>query len=293
MKRKTANYRYVHFDSATIKRAVSEMQDIGRAELKAVGSTQFTEPVLTFNMMSVARYDEEWTFDSIDEFLADLTKAGGDPIFEGATVWVDSAPPLAGDGSVFLRLNQYPEYAKVQVEAHERAYIERVHSIFGEAAATLRKEPPAVPEPPTVRPRIFIGHGGASTAWHDLLHHLNQQHGLEVIAYETGSRAGHSIRDILEDMLAESTFAILVMSKEDEQVAIEGEKPRFRARQNVVHEAGLFQGRLGFSRAIIVKEDDVEMLSNVEGVQYVPFTSHIRETYGEVLAAIRREFGAF
>lgn len=111
---------------------------------------------------------------------------------------------------------------------------------------------------------------------------------MDVVAYETGSRSGHSIRDILDDMLAEATFAVLVMTAEDEQA-----DGTFRARQNVVHEVGLFQGRLGFPRAIVVRQEGVEMLSNLDGIQYVPFTAHIRETYGEVLSAIRREFGAF
>lgn len=50
-------------------------------------------------------------------------------------------------------------------------------------------------------------------------------------------------------MLDESSFALLVMTGEDKTKA-----GKFRARQNVVHEAGLFQGQLGFSRAIILRE---------------------------------------
>jgi predicted nucleotide-binding protein len=35
---------------------------------------------------------------------------------------------------------------------------------------------------------------------------------------------------------------------------------------NVVHEAGLFQGRLGFTRAIIMLEEGCEEFSNIEGL---------------------------
>ena len=105
-------------------------------------------------------------------------------------------------------------------------------------------------------------------------------------AYETGARAGHSIRDILEEMVSKSSFALLVFTGEDDQVS-----GSVRPRQNVIHEAGLFQGSLGFSRAIILLEEGVEEFSNVQGVQYIGFSKeNIKEVFGEVLATIRREF---
>ena len=64
-----------------------------------------------------------------------------------------------------------------------------------------------------------------------------------------------------------------------------------RARQNVIHETGLFQGRLGFSRAIVMLEEGAEEFSNVQGVQQIRFAKgNIKETFGEVLATLRREF---
>jgi predicted nucleotide-binding protein len=65
-----------------------------------------------------------------------------------------------------------------------------------------------------------------------------------------------------------------------------------RPRQNVVHEAGLFQGRLGFSRAIVLIEEGIEDFSNLQGVHQIPYTKgNIKETFGDVLATLRREFG--
>ncbi len=88
------------------------------------------------------------------------------------------------------------------------------------------------------------GSDGRSGAWRDLKDHLHEEHGYRVEAYETGARAGHAVRDVVEDMLSANSFALLVMTGEDETASGE-----VRARQNVVHEAGLFQGRLGFNRA--------------------------------------------
>ncbi len=107
------------------------------------------------------------------------------------------------------------------------------------------------------------------------------------MAYEVGARAGHTIRDILEEMLKSSSFAVLVMTGEDE--GSDGER---RARQNVIHELGLFQGRLGFARAIVLLEDGTEEFSNLHGIQQIRFgRGNIKETFGEVVATLRREFG--
>ncbi len=136
-----------------------------------------------------------------------------------------------------------------------------------------------------VQAKVFLGHG-RSSQWQNLRSHLHDLHHVDVRAYETGARGGHTIRDILTDELNLANFAIIVMTAEDDQA-----DGQVRARQNVVHEAGLFQGRLGFSRVAVLVEEGVENFSNLDGLQYIPFSAdNIRETYGDVLAMLRREF---
>jgi len=125
--------------------------------------------------------------------------------------------------------------------------------------------------------------------WRDLKDHLAEKHGYQVEAYEVGARAGHTIRDILANMLQKSSFACLVLTAEDEMA-----DGKMRARQNVIHETGLFQGRLGFKRAIVLLEDGAEEFSNISGIHQIRFgKGNIKETFGEVLATLRREFGSF
>ena len=65
-----------------------------------------------------------------------------------------------------------------------------------------------------------------------------------------------------------------------------------QARQNVVHELGLFQRHLGLNRAIPLVEKGVAVPSNISGTQEIRFAKgRFKETYGDVLAVIRREFG--
>lgn len=59
---------------------------------------------------------------------------------------------------------------------------------------------------------------------------------------------------------------------------------------NVVHEAGLFQGRLGFERAIVLLEDGCKPFSNIEGLGQIKFPKgNIAATYEEVRRILERE----
>jgi predicted nucleotide-binding protein len=206
-----------------------------------------------------------------EEFLADYRIHQND-----ATLQL-----LVGDAQLWLMV--FRRSTRVNVRADTRASVETVSAIFEDAQDRSR-----IPDQPSAPPSvvIFVGHG-RSQLWRDLKDHLQDKHGYTIEAYETGARSGHCIRDILEEMAAKSSFAILVMTAEDEQAG-----GVHRARQNVVHEAGLFQGRLGFARAIMLLEDGVEEFSNVQGVQHIRFArGNIKESYGEVLATLRREFG--
>jgi predicted nucleotide-binding protein len=108
------------------------------------------------------------------------------------------------------------------------------------------------------------------------------------IAYEIGPRAGLSIKEVLEDMLNKSSFALLVLTGEDEHA--DGE---IHARENVIHELGLFQGNIGFTRAIALLEEGVKEFSNILGINQIRFSKgNIREVYGDVIASMRREFEA-
>ena len=87
-------------------------------------------------------------------------------------------------------------------------------------------------------------------------------------------------------MLLRSSFAILVLTGEDE--IVDG---TLHARQNVIHETGLFQGRLGFSKAITLLEEGAEEFSNIHGIEQIRFSKgNIKETFGDVIATIKREF---
>ena len=115
------------------------------------------------------------------------------------------------------------------------------------------------------RRRIFIGHG-RSNAWRDLKDFLQDRLNLEWDEFNRESTAGITTVSRLQEMLAEASFAFLVMTAEDEH-----HDSTLHARENVIHEAGLFQGKLGFRKAIILLEDGCTEFSNIRGLTYIPF----------------------
>lgn len=99
-------------------------------------------------------------------------------------------------------------------------------------------------------------------------------------------RAGYTVQEILDQMLQNSSFCIIVMTGEDRMA-----DGQLRARQNVIHETGLCQRHFGLKRALILLESGTEMFSNLQGVQYIRYPKgRIQQTFGEVVATINREF---
>lgn len=218
-------------------------------------------------ILSVEHDDSYWKYDTKEEFYDDYRKYLNDATF---SFW---------GTKIALHVHIYNNRTRISIESDSRTDIAELFEVFEKNKEKYYVKP--IEEPEDVI--VFIGHG-ASSHWRDLKDHLQDKHQIKIEAYETGARAGHTIRDILEDMSKKSTFALLVMTAEDMQ----GDG-QIRARQNVIHEIGLFQGRLGFNRAIIIRESGVEEFSNIYGVQQIRY-NNISETFGEVLATIKREF---
>lgn len=262
--KKVKDYPDTRFDSDVLKEAALVTKEIATRTKRA-------EPRL---LLDVAHDDSTWHYDTMEEFLADYRK------YNGHAYCAVNYDTVSFSATFMYRSTT------VSVQAQQRAEIETIFGIFEKYSVAAKLPPlPQLPPPSAVRPVVFIGHG-RSLAWRDLKDHLQDQHGFKIEAYETGARAGHTIRDILNEIVTKSSFALLVLTGEDMQP-----DGQLRARQNVIHEAGIFQGRLGFPRAILLLEEGVEEFSNVHGVQYIKFSkNNIRETFGDVLATLRREF---
>ena len=132
--------------------------------------------------------------------------------------------------------------------------------------------------------KIFIGHG-KSAAWRELKDFLHDRLKLDWLEFNREPVAGLSTKERLEEMLSQSAFAFLVMTAEDEHN--DGSR---HARENVIHEAGLFQGKLGFKRAIILLEKGCSEFGNVQGLGQIRFPPNdIQACFEEIRRVLERE----
>jgi len=132
--------------------------------------------------------------------------------------------------------------------------------------------------------KIFIGHG-RSHQWRELKDFLSERLNLEWDEFNREAVAGLSTFERISAMLEEANFAFLIMTAEDEH-----NDYTIHARQNVVHEVGLFQGRLGPKKAIILLEEGCEEFSNIVGLSQIRFPKgHISAKFEEIRRVLERE----
>lgn len=131
---------------------------------------------------------------------------------------------------------------------------------------------------------FFIGHG-RSPVWKDLKDFLKDRLHLPVDEFNRVPVAGIHTVERLEKMLDSARFAFLVMTAEDED-----SEGKTRARQNVVHEVGLFQGRLGFRKAIVLLEEGCDEFSNITGLSQIRFPKgDICSKFEDIRRVLERE----
>jgi predicted nucleotide-binding protein len=131
---------------------------------------------------------------------------------------------------------------------------------------------------------IFIGHG-RSELWRALKDFVSERLGLGYEEFNRISVAGIGTQERLGEMLDRCGFAFLVLCAED--LHSDGS---LHARENVVHEAGLFQGRIGWRKAIILLEEGCEEFSNIAGLGQIRFPKkNISACFEHVRLVLERE----
>ena len=132
---------------------------------------------------------------------------------------------------------------------------------------------------------IFIGHGH-HLLWARIALHLIEEYQIKSIYYESECRTGISIDSTINDFINNDNikFAILTLMKEDETT--DGSK---RARQNVIHELGLFRDKLGPKRVAMIVEKGLELPSNVNGIEFIEYSGDIDSIFYKLNRMLKRE----
>jgi hypothetical protein len=165
--------------------------------------------------------------------------------------------------------------------AESRAFVLEKIDLLREFSRRLDRALRPIEEQPK---RVFFGHG-RSPLWRELKDFVSDTLNLRWDEFNRTTVAGITTFERLETMLTHAGFAFLVMTAEEEH----GDAS-FHARANVVHELGLFQGRLGPRRAIVMLEDGCSEFSNIFGLAQIRFPKeNISAAFENVRGVLRRE----
>lgn len=117
--------------------------------------------------------------------------------------------------------------------------------------------------------KIFIVHGHNEGAKHKIARFIEDLDLTAIILDE--QPIGHTIIDKFEEHAGEAGFAIILLTGDDIG-APKDQKDNLqpRARQNVILEFGYFLGELGRKRIGVLYEEDVELPSDIAGLEYIP-----------------------
>ncbi|MGF7239335.1 MAG: PfkB family carbohydrate kinase [Frankia sp.] len=131
---------------------------------------------------------------------------------------------------------------------------------------------------------IFIAHGG-DPQWLAVKDYLEQEFAAPIYSFESGVWGSSQISSVLNEYLSVCSLAICVLTVEDLI-----ERGRGFARQNVVHELGLFQGRYGQDRVIILVEEGCQFLPDIGSTPPLNFARKaIKQTFWSVKEELLRK----
>lgn len=149
----------------------------------------------------------------------------------------------------------------------------RAHSNIGEAA---------VEEEQT---RVFISHGRSSD-WRAVQAYIEKDLKADTLELAQEPNKGRTVLQKLDEESDKCSFAVVVMTGDDD---VDASAPR--ARENVMHEIGFFQGKLGLANVCLLYEEGTNIPSNVHGLVYIPFPKGlVSATFGDLARELRAVF---
>lgn len=127
---------------------------------------------------------------------------------------------------------------------------------------------------------IFISHG-RSVEWYKVQSFIEKDLGFKTLELAQQPNLGRTVIQKLDEETDSCYSAVIVMTGDDFV-----SEEEIRARENVLHEIGFFQGRLGLRKVVLFHEEGVNIPSNIHGIVYISFA---RVNVESTFAALQRE----
>lgn len=255
------------------------MNDIAAAFAKLAGIRKATQAVIEDAGVARGR--------PIQAFSPDLVEQH----FQGAEANLQilqvQMGQLYGD---FPNINTAPEtemsegashphfYSRQQVLALVRA-IDQIFEIRSHSELSI-------PEETKSESRVFISHGQAND-WREVQDFIEKDIVLQTLELAQEPNQGRTVLQKLEQESSRCDFAVIVMTGDD--LDSDGV---IRARENVMHEIGFFQGKYGMKAVCLLHEEGTNIPSNIDGLVYIPFTKgNVVATFGALQRELKSYYG--
>jgi predicted nucleotide-binding protein len=183
---------------------------------------------------------------------------------------------------------QIPPHVDILVEILEIEGIfedcKRLTLLAKKAASHIARQERYMQKNQEIGTNVFIGHG-RSPVWKDFKDFIQDKLRLPWDEFNRVPIAGITNIARLSQMLDDAAIAFIIMTAEDELA-----DGKISARMNVIHEVGLFQGRLGFTKAIVLLEAGCEEFSNIQGLGQIRFPKgNIKAIFEDIRQVVERE----
>ena len=136
-------------------------------------------------------------------------------------------------------------------------------------------------------PKVFVVYGH-DTASRDALELLLLRMNIKPVILSNMAPDG---KTIIEALIANTDvpYAVVLLTPDDEgHIAGKEEEKRYRARQNVVLEMGMFLAKLGREKVAILHKGNLELPSDINGLIYIPFKESVQETKNKLAASLQK-----
>mgnify|MGYP003576374926 FL=1 len=266
----------------TSKEALAEAETLSEKGLALLADIK--ADVSSFLTVHLRAHDDAFVRRLADEIAADKVATAGDI----ANSLAPNRTYISSDMQALQQGTWAPPHVKVQARvqaanqpaAHCRELAKKIEKL----AAHLERAKRAEVRAARIGTNIFIGHG-RSKVWRDLKDFVQDRLRLPYDEFNRVPVAGITNIARLSEMLDSAAWAFVIMTAEDEQV-----DGKLQARMNVIHEVGLFQGRLGFTKAIVLLEEGCEEFSNIQGLGQIRFPKgNIAAKFEEIRQVLERE----
>ena len=130
--------------------------------------------------------------------------------------------------------------------------------------------------------RVFISHG-RSVEWYKVQAYIEKDLSIPSLELAQEPNLGRTVLQKLNEEAEKCSVAVIVMTGDD--MVADGE---IRARENVMHEIGFFQGKYGLRNVVLLHEVGVNIPSNIHGLVYIGFPKNtIDATFGALMRELK------